>query len=180
MTEQKPSSESATEKQPAITIDSASTENEKVNEEHITETLKAILENAGQISELTSEEENLVTDFFNSLSKILSPFGRTLEIPPNILPKSYRDHASMAYLYTSGQLAIVYTDGKAEILDLIEKRNRTVLTSIMGETISKLKDVIGLYKTVTESRVKFLLSITKELQKAAEVFAEEPKMNLLP
>jgi hypothetical protein len=144
-----------------------------MTEEQTTEALKEIQENAGQISELTSEEETLVREFFNFLVKILKPFGKTLEISASSLPDSYNGRISKAYLYLSGQLVLVFTNGEVEILNLADQENHQVLVQIAGEIMMKLKTIIASHKSKTEKRVRFLMQITKGLQKVAEVFSED-------
>lgn len=164
----------AQETQPNITIDSKSTtENQKTTEEQATEALKEIQENVGQIAELTIEEDNLVKEFFNFLLRILKPFAKTLEISPSSLPEDYCKRTNKAYLYIDGQLALVFNSGEAEILDLTEEENRQILVDIAGEIMKKLTIIINEHKAKTEKRVKFLMQITKELQKVAEVFSED-------
>jgi len=144
-----------------------------MTEEQTTEAMKEIQENAGQISELTSEEETLVREFFNFLVKILKPFGRTLEISASSLPESYNKRISKAYLYLNGQLVLVFANGEVEILNLADQENHQVLVEIAGEIMTKLKAIIASYKSKTEKRVKFLMQMTKGLQKVAEVFSED-------
>lgn len=145
-----------------------------MTEEQTAEVLKEIQENAGQVSELTSEEETLVREFFNFLVRILKPFGKTLEISASSLPESYNGRISKAYLYLTGQLVLVFTNGEVEILNLTDQENHQVLVEITGEVMIKLKAIVTSHKSKAEKRVKFLMSMTKGLQKVAEVFAEEP------
>jgi len=158
---------------PQVVIDSTPTdENRQVSEDQVAEALREIQENSGQISELVTEEENLVTEFFNSLLQILKSFSKTLEISVSSLPERYRGRTNKAYLYLTGQLVLVFANGEVEILNLTEEDNRQVLVDITGEIMAKLKTVISSYKSKTEKRVKFLMQITKELQRVAEVFTE--------
>ena len=144
-----------------------------MTEEQTIEALKEIQENAGQISELSSEEETLVREFFDFLVKILKPFGRTLEISAVSLPDGYSGRISKAYLYLTGQLVLVFTNGEVEILNLVEKENHQILIDITGEIMAKLKIMITSSKSKTEKRVKFLMQMTKGLQKVADVFVED-------
>ena len=175
MTEQQPAPAPApqeTQPQPVISS-TPTTENPKMTEEQTTEAMKEIQENAGQIAELTSEEETLVREFFNFLVKILKPFGRTLEISASSLPESYSRRISKAYLYLNGQLVLVFANGEVEILNLADQENHQVLVEIAGEIMTKLKAIIASYKSKTEKRVKFLMQMTKGLQKVAEVFSDD-------
>ena len=159
---------------PQITVDATpAKESKKTTKEEAVEFLKEMQEKAGQISETEMEEENLVNEFFNSLLKILRPFSKTLEISVSSLPKSYNEQISKAHLYLTGQLVLVYRSGEVEILNLTDKENREVLVEITGEIMVNLKSVIDSYRSKTEKRVKFLMTITKELQKVAKVFSEE-------
>ena len=160
--------------QQPIVIDAMPThENQKTNGPETAEFLKEIQENAGQIAELAAEEDNLVTEFFSSLFKILKPFGKTLEISASVLPQGYDGRISKAYLHLTGQLVLVYTNGEVEILNLVDQDNHDVLVGISREILMKLKFVVSSFKSKTEQRVKFLMSITKELQKIAEAFSEK-------
>lgn len=144
-----------------------------MTEEQTIEALKEIQENAGQISELSSEEETLVREFFNFLVRILKPFGKTLEISAVSLPDGYSGRTNKAYLYLTGQLVLVFTNGEVEILNLVEQENHQILIDITGEIMAKLKIMIMSSKSKTEKRVKFLMQMTKGLQKVADVFVEE-------
>jgi hypothetical protein len=144
----------------------------QTSEDGTPESLKEMQENAGQISELVKEEENLVTEFFDLMFKILKPFSKTLEISVSSLPEHCREQISKSYLYLTGQLVLVHTNGELEILNLTDKENHDTLVEITGEIMTKLKTVINISKSKTEKRVKFLITITKELQKVAKVFSE--------
>ncbi len=160
--------------QPQIAVDvTPAQESQKISEEEAIEVLKAMQENVGQMSELEEEEENLVNEFFNSLLKILKPFGKTLEISVSSLPRSLSEQVSKAYLHLTGQLVLLYTNGDVSILNLADRKNHQVLIEISGEIMMKLKSIVESCKSETEKRVRFLLSITKELQKVAKVFTKE-------
>jgi hypothetical protein len=162
------------ETQPQAVISSTpAPDNSKLTEEQTTEALKEIQENAGQISELSSEEETLVKEFFNFLVRILKPFGKTLEISVLSLPESYNGRISKAYLYLTGQLVLVFKNDEVEILNLADQENHQILVDITGEIMTKLKVIITSHKSRTEKRVKFLMQMTKGLQKVAEVFSED-------
>ena len=160
--------------EPQTVIDVIPTkESQKISKEDAIKFLKEIQENAGQISELTMEEDNLVKEFFNSLLKIIKPFSKTVEISVSSLPEKYHGKIGKAYLYITGQIALVYESGELEIINLQEQENHELLVDITGEIMLKLKFVINSYKAKTEKRVKFLMPVAKELQKVAKVFSEE-------
>lgn len=147
-------------------------EEQRISKEEAVEFLKEIQGNAGQISEIAMEEENLVTEFFNALLKILKPFSETLEISVSSLPERYNESVGRAYLHFNGELVLVYKNGDIEIINLEDQKNHEILVEITGEIMQKLKTIINSYKSQIEKRVKFLLPITKELQKVAKVFSE--------
>lgn len=147
-------------------------EEQRISKEEAVEFLKEIQGNAGQISEIAMEEENLVTEFFNALLKILKPFSETIEISVSSLPERYNESVDRAYLHFNGELVLVYKSGDIEIINLEDQKNHEILVEITGEIMQKLKTIINSYKSQIEKRVKFLLPITKELQKVAKVFSE--------
>jgi len=55
----------------------------------------------------------------------------------------------------------------------VEQENHQILIDITGEIMAKLKIMIMSSKSKTEKRVKFLMQMTKGLQKVADVFVEE-------
>ena len=164
---------STTENDTAEVTVEATPAKERINKEESVEFLKEMQEKAGQISESEMEEENLVTEFFNSLLKILKPFSKTLEISVSSLPERYSEQIGKAHLHLTGQLVLVYRNREVEILNLADKENHELLVEITGEIMAKLKTIIDSYKSETEKRVKFLMPITRELQKVAKVFSEE-------
>jgi hypothetical protein len=171
----KPSDNTSQQNPPPAIIDATpnAEEQHKAGEDQTVESMKEMQESAGQISELSAEEASLVTEFFASLLKILRPFSKTLEIPVSSLPEKYHRQLSKAFLYPTGQLILVHGNCEAEILNLSEKENRDVLVGITHEIMTQLKSMINAYRMRTEQRVKFLMPITKELQKIAEVFSEK-------
>jgi len=151
----------------------------KTAREKAVEFLKEIQEGVGQISESEIEEGNLVNEFFNALLKILGPFSKTLQISVDSLPEFYTDLVDKAVLYCTGQLVLVYKDGRVEILSLVDKENHRLLVDIAGEIMSGMKLIIDSYRLETEKRVKFLMLLTKELQKVAKVLSGESSRQAL-
>ncbi len=141
--------------------------------EKVMEFLREIQEAVGQIAESEIEEGNLVHEFFSAVLKTLGPFSKTLEISIDSLPEIYTDLVDKAVLYCTGQLVLVYKDGRVEILSLKDKENRRLLVDIAGDIMSGMKLKIDSYRSETEKRVRFLMLMTKELQKVAKVLSEE-------
>jgi hypothetical protein len=162
------------EAQPQAVIDATPAPvSPKADEDETQASLKEMQENVGQMSELAKEEENLVKEFFSFLLKILKPLSKTLEISVSSLPENYKAQVNKAYLYPTGQLVLVYRNGEVEILNLADQENHGILIDITSDVMAKLKMVINSCRSKTEKRVKFLMSVTKELQKVAKVFTDE-------
>jgi hypothetical protein len=176
LTEKTPPPAASTQKeaQPQAVIDATpASETLKVDEEETLASLREMQENVGQMSELAKEEENLVKEFFDFLLRILKPLSKTLEISVSSLPRNYRGQVNKAYLYLTGQLVLVCNSGEVEILNLADQENHGILIEITSDIMMKLKMIIDSCKSETEKRVKFLMSVTKELQKVAKVFTGE-------
>jgi len=169
---EEPASPAIQDAAPQITTEATPAKENEVNKEESVKFLKDMEEKAGQISEGEMEEENLVNEFLNSLFKILKPFSKTIEISVSSLPEGYNEQISKAYLHLTGQLILIHRNEEVEILNLADKENHEILVEITGEIMAKLKTIIDSYKSKTEKRVKFLMPITKELQKVAKVFSE--------
>ncbi|MBS7615917.1 hypothetical protein KEJ45_01805 [Candidatus Bathyarchaeota archaeon] len=136
------------------------------------ERLKGIQENVGQMFELAKEEGTLVNEFFNTLATVLKPFCEVLEVAVSSLPKIYQTRAIKAFLDRHGRLILVNKNGEVETLDLTEQRNHDVVVAIVDDVVAKLETLLNAQRSKVEKRVKFLTSVTKELQKIAKVFAE--------
>ncbi|MBC7130017.1 hypothetical protein H5T51_02200, partial [Candidatus Bathyarchaeota archaeon] len=118
------------------------------------------------------EEADLVQELFNSLSVVLKPFCETLEISISKLPEKYRDRLNKAFLDRNGRLILVYKNDEVEVLDLKDGKNREIVSEIVDDLLSKLAELVSRQRSKIEKRVKVLLPITKEMQKAAKVFEE--------
>jgi len=148
-------------------------EKQELDEKEALDSLREMQENVGQVSELAKEERTLVKEFFNSLQSILKPFSKTLEISVLSLPENYVGRVNKAYMYLTGQLVLVYVNGALEILNLVDQENLNILIGISGEIMTKLKLVVESHRIETEKRIKFVTSMTMELQKVAKTFSEQ-------
>ncbi len=174
MTEQAKPETVSPQNNPPIIIDSTpASEDHGIREAETLSFLKEMQENVGQMSELVKEEENVVKEFFNLLAQILKAFSKTLEISPSTLPAEYVGRINKACLNTAGELVLVYLNGQVEVLSLKEQENYETLNHIAGEIMMKLRVLIVSYKSDAERRVRFLMAITRELQKIAKVFTEQ-------
>jgi len=134
------------------------------------ESLDAIRQETGQITELTSEENMLVQEFLTALRKTLEPLAQTLQVSTVVLPAEW-GKVSQANLDLTGQLLVLYPNGEMKSMNLTELRHRELLFKIAHDIMPKLKRLITSHRQKIEKRIKFLSSITKELQKTANAFS---------
>ncbi len=126
--------------------------------------MKNTADDVGQISELTSEEKLLVTEFFNSLLKLMQPLAPEISVNVSVLPIELGNVAS-AHIDPTGHLVLVFADGHLELKNLATDKNRDLLIPIVQDIIPKFKQLTGLQKRKVENRIKFLSAITKEMQR---------------
>ena len=145
-------------------------EKKQISIQEIVESLKSAGDDIGQISELTSEEKLLVAQFFTSLLKLMQPLTTSIVISTAVLPIEMGTVAQ-AHIDPSGHLALSYEDGHLELKDLSEIKNRDLMVAVVGDMIPKFKNLTGQAKRKVENRIKFLTSITKEIQKSSDALS---------
>lgn len=139
----------------------------QVSLEELLDSLRSVQNDIGQISELTSEEETVVNEFFESFLKLMQPFTATISVSPEALPDDLGD-VRLASLDPTGQLMLMYRDGYMILRNLREEENRDLMTAVLEGILPTLKQIFGAHREKIEGRMKFLLSITKEVQKMAK------------
>jgi hypothetical protein len=144
---------------------------DKITIEELIESLKSVQDDIGQICELTSEEETLVTEFFESLLKLIQPLEITIQVSTEALPEELGDVAK-ASLDPTGQLMIEYSDERMVIKNLLEEENRDLMTTVLEDVLPKLKQIFSTRREKIERRMKFLSAITKEIQKMSRAFSK--------
>lgn len=137
--------------------------------EDLLETLRSAQDDIGQIVELTSEEETLVGELFESLLKLMQPNATTLPVSTSVLPHEIGD-AAQATIDPSGQLLILRSDGEMVLRNLQAEENRDLMISVLEDVLPKLKQLFDDRRQNIEGRMKFLSSVTKEIQKMARAF----------
>lgn len=144
--------------------------------QEIVESLKSIADDIGQISELSSEEKILVSQFFSSLLKLMRPLAPSIAVTQSALPANLSE-VSKAYVDSTGNLVMLYQDGHLELENLSEQKNRDLMTTVIGDVLPKFKNLTSQQKRKIENRIKLLSNVTKEIQKSSEalsvVFAEQ-------
>jgi len=138
--------------------------------QEILDSLKNVQDDIGQISELMSEEKVLVTEFFESFRKLVQPIATTLPVSTTTLPKNMGDVAQ-ALVDPLGNLILLYKDGYAKIESLREEKHRDLMVAIAKDTMPKVKLLVTAQRQKIEERMKFLSSVTKEMQKVSKAFS---------
>jgi prepilin-type processing-associated H-X9-DG protein len=141
-------------------------ETPQVTLEELVTSMKTTADDVGQISELTTEEKLLVTEFFKSLLKFLAPLTKELSINAAYMPEEMGNVVS-AHLDPTGHLAMVFADGHVELRNLCDENNRDLMIVVVQDAIPKLKQLTSAHKRKVENRIKFLSAVTKEIQKIA-------------
>jgi hypothetical protein len=141
-----------------------------VNIQELVESLKSTADDIGQISELTSEEKILVSQFFASLLKLMRPLAPSITVNPAALP-SQVGSVVQAHVDPTGHLLLQYVDGHIELVNLSEEKNRDLMMAVVGDVVPKFKNLTSQQKRKVENRIKLLSSITKEIQKSSEALA---------
>jgi len=137
---------------------------QKTPEQELAESLRAVADDVGQISELTSEEKMLVSEFFKAFLKFMTPLSPGISISKTALPPEIGAVVS-AHIDPTGHLALAYEDGHLELKDLSEERHRDLLVVVVRDAIPKFKQLTNAHKRKVENRIKFLSAITKDMQK---------------
>jgi hypothetical protein len=138
--------------------------------QELVESLKSTADDIGQISELSSEERILVSQFFVSFLKLMKPLAHSIAVNQLVFPSQLSDIVQ-AHVDPTGHLAILFTDGHLELKDLSEEKNRDLMMIVISDILPKFKNLTTLQKRKLESRIKMLSSVTKEIQKSAEALS---------
>jgi hypothetical protein len=142
----------------------------QINTQEIVESLKSAGDDIGQISELSSEEKLLVAQFFSSLLKLMQPLTPSIAVSTAVLPLEVGD-VTQAHVDPTGHLALVFDDGHLELKDLAEPKNRDLMMMVVGDVLPKFKSLTSAAKHKMENRIKFISSLTKEIQKSSDALS---------
>ena len=153
-----------------IRADSKSDKKPQVPVQELVDSLKSVQDDIGQISELTSEEELLATEFFASLLKLMQPFTRSMPVSTSILLEEIGT-VVQASLDATGQLTLLYEDGRMELKNLSDERLRDLMIAVIEDVMPKFKQFTSAQKKKVENRIKFLSIITKEMQKISKALS---------
>ena len=138
--------------------------------EEVIGTLRRLREDVGQISELGSEEGNIVDAFSFAFLKIMETLAKTLPVDVSILPREM-GAIDRANVVPEAELVALYRDGRMESFDLKEPENRDLLVDVVSNVTPKFNTLIAQRRAKMERRIAFLSDITKELQTIADSLA---------
>ena len=133
----------------------------------LVESLKSVADDIGQISELSSEEKNLVAQFFTSLLKLMRPLADSMPVNVSALPQE-AGPVTEAHIDPTGHLAMMFHDGHMELKSLDDERNRDLMIAVVEDVVPKFKSLTGAHRRKVENRIKFMSAVTKEVQKISE------------
>ena len=148
----------------------ASEKKKSLSIQELVESLKSTADDIGQISELSSEERILVSQFFISFLKLMQPLTPSIAVNQLSLSPQLSD-VVQAHIDPTGHLALLFTDGHLELEDLSEEKNRDLMMSVISDILPKFKNLTTFQKRKLENRLKFLSTVTKEIQKSAEALS---------
>jgi len=138
--------------------------------QELVDSLRSTADDIGQISELSTEEKILVSQFFASLLKLMQPLAPSIQVTPESLPAQV-GNVTQAYIDPTGHLVLQYGDGHVELKNLSEEKNRELMMAVVADVVPKFKTLTANQKRKLENRIKLLSSITKEIQKSSEALA---------
>jgi hypothetical protein len=158
---------------PELLITSEAKRSEKKKEfsiQELIESLKSTSDDIGQISELSSEEKILVSQFFSSLLKLMQPLAPSIAVDQLTLPAEL-GNVVQAHIDPTGHLILKFEDGHIELKSLSEEKNRDLMTAVIGDVMPKFKNLTSKQKHKLEDRIKLLSTITKEIQKSSDALS---------
>lgn len=149
---------------------SQETKKKQLTAQEIIESFRSTSDDIGQISELSSEERILVSQFFSSLLKLMKPLAPSIVVNQTSLPPQVGD-VVQAHVDPTGHLLLQYTDGHVELLNLSDDKNRDIMMAVVADVMPKFKNLTSNQKRKLENRIKLLSSVTKELQKSSDALS---------
>ena len=142
----------------------------KVTLDDTISSMKSLQDDVGQISELRSEENRVVDVFFESFLALMTPLAKTMPVSVDALPVEL-GNAEQAYVDPKGNLMLLFPGGHVEIKNLNEASQRELMICVMQDVMPKFKQLTSKRRRDIESRMKFLSSVTAEIQKISKAFA---------
>jgi hypothetical protein len=136
----------------------------------VVENLRRLKEDVGQISELSSEEGNIVDAFSAAFFQFMKPLAKTVPVDTSALPGEFRG-VERANMLPTGELVVLMGDGRMQSIDLKEADNRDLLVVLINDVMPRFNPLVSEKREKIERRITFLADVTRELQTIAESFA---------
>jgi hypothetical protein len=153
----------------SLTQEPKRVEKKQVSVQELVDSLKSAADDIGQINELSSEEKLLVAQFFTSLLKLMKPLTPAISVSTAALPDEAE--VAQAFIDPTGHLAMMHQDGRMELKNLSDERNRDLMIAVVSDVMPKFKSLTSAQKRKIESRIKFISAVTKEVQKISDTLA---------
>jgi hypothetical protein len=150
-----------------VVTESKPSQKQEMSIQELAAAMKSMADDVGQISELASEEKLLVTEFFKSLLKLMQPLTPSMPVSTSALPAE-TGNIVKAYIDPTGHLALLHEDGRMDLRNLAEERNREIMIIVVKDVMPKFKSLTSLQKRKIEKRIQFLSAVTNEIQKISE------------
>ena len=108
--------------------------------EDIVKSLRRVGKDVDQIVRLNSEENLLVAELLDSLKHVhqqmLSLGVSTFALPIGL------GAFNKAHIDSAGHLILTSKDGRLEVMDLSETKNRDLMMAVVGNVVPKFKDLV--------------------------------------
>jgi hypothetical protein len=138
--------------------------------DEVVENLRRLREDVGQISELSSEEGNIVGAFSAAFFQFMKPLAKTVPVDTSVLSSEFRG-VERANVLPTGELVVLMADGRMQSIDLKETDKRDLLVLLINDVMPRFNSLVSDKREKIERRITFLADVTRELQTIAESFA---------
>jgi hypothetical protein len=142
----------------------------QISTQELVEALKSTADDIGQITELNSEEKILVAQFFSSLLRLMQPLTSSITVSTSSLPPQL-GNVEQAHVDPTGHLILLFDENHMELKDLSDEKNRELMMAVIGDIIPKFKSLTSAQRNKLETRIKFISSITREIQKSSDALS---------
>lgn len=141
-------------------------------ENKLNELLRAVNDEASQLTQFLAEEKDLTNELCSLLTQILKRLRIAFNIPPEYLAKI--DDAKHIKLNTEGHLIIIRSGNKIDS-KLLRDYSPEVILAVMLSIIPELEKAIKTHRKNISQRVTILEKIKQELKSLQEAFSPDAK-----
>ena len=153
-------------------------ESEEIEDKHgeaenkLNELLRAVSNEASQLTQFLAEEKKLSNELCNLLTQILKRLKITFNIPPAYLAKI--DDAKHIKLNTEGHLIVVRNGNKIDS-KLLRDYSPDVILAVMLAMVPEIEKAIKTHRKNISQRVSILEKIKHELKSLQKAFSPDEK-----